>query len=137
MDGSAIVYASVKDWIDIMKNRSKVRMHELIERLGLRAKWSSNKRGKTNFESALVRELVQDMADIVATLPKEPDDLVKFLSEEGSLNAEVDSLLDKHGSKIWGRGGDREHLITANEPGVEDGLYTRDLYFENAEDRKL
>ena len=137
MDGSAIVYASVKDWIDIMKNRSKVRMHELIERLGLRAKWSSNKRGKTNFESALVRELVQDMADIVATLPKEPDDLVKLLSEDGSLNAEVDSLLDKHGSKIWGRVGDREHLIAANEPGVEDGLYTRDLYFDNAEDRRL
>jgi hypothetical protein len=137
MDGSAIVYASVKDWVDIMKNRSKVRMHELIERLGLRAKWSSNKRGKTNFESALVRELVQDMADVVATLPKEPDDLVKLLSEDGSLNAEVDSLLDKHGSKIWGRAGDREHLIAANEPGVEEGLYTRDLYFENAEDRKL
>jgi hypothetical protein len=137
MDGSAIVYASVKDWIDIMKNRSKVRMHELIERLGLRAKWSSNKRGKTNFESALVRELVQDMADVVATLPKEPDDLVKLLSEDGSLRAEVDSLLDKHGNKIWGRAGDREHLIAANEPGVEDGLYTRDLYFDNAEDRQL
>jgi hypothetical protein len=137
MDGSAIVYASAKDWLDIMKNRSKVRMHELIERLGLRAKWSSNKRGKTNFESALVRELVQDMADVVATLPKEPEDLMKLLSEEGSLNSEVDCLLDKHGSKIWGRVGDREHLITANEPGLEDGLYTRDLYFENAEDRKL
>ena len=61
MDGSAIAYAGSKDWVDIMKNRSKVRMHELIERLGLRAKWSSNKRGKTNFESALLRELVQDM----------------------------------------------------------------------------
>jgi hypothetical protein len=137
MDGTSISYATSKDWLDIMKNRSKVRMHELIERLGLRAKWSSNKRGKTNFESALVRELVADMGDVVATLPKEPDELMKFLSEEGSLKAEVDGLLEKHGSKIWGRASDREHLITANEPGVEEGLYTRDLYIEVDEDRQL
>jgi hypothetical protein len=137
MDSSAITYASSKDWVDIMKNRSKVRMHELIERLGLRAKWSSNKRGKTNFESALVRELVQDMGDIVATLPKESEDLMKCLSEENSLKSEVDALLEKHGSRIWGRTSDREHLITANEPGVEEGVYPRDLYFENEEDKQL
>lgn len=137
MDGAAITYATSKDWVDIMKNRSKVRMHELIERLGLRAKWSSNKRGKTNFESALLRELVQDMGDVVATLPKESDDLMRRLSEENSLKPEVDTLLEKHGSRIWGRVGDREHLITANEPGVEDGLYPRDLYFEDEEDKQL
>ncbi|KAF1932937.1 uncharacterized protein M421DRAFT_416534 [Didymella exigua CBS 183.55] len=137
MDSSAITYATSKDWVDIMKNRSKVRMHELIERLGLRAKWSSNKRGKTNFESALVRELVQDMADIVNTLPKESDDLMKCLSEEHSLRFEVDALLDKHGSRIWGRVGDREHLITANEPGVEESLYPRDLYVDSEEDKSL
>ncbi|KAJ4342232.1 hypothetical protein N0V87_001217 [Didymella glomerata] len=137
MDSSAITYAQSKDWLDIMKNRSKVRMHELIERLGLRAKWSSNKRGKTNFESALVRELVQDMGDIVMTLPKEADDLMKCLSEENSLRPEVDALLEKHGSRIWGRVGDREHLITANEPGVEESLYPRDLYVENEEDKLL
>ncbi|KAH6616566.1 hypothetical protein C7974DRAFT_402026 [Boeremia exigua] len=137
MDGTAITYATSKDWVDIMKNRSKVRMHELIERLGLRAKWSSNKRGKTNFESAILRELVQDMGDVVATLPKESDDLMRRLSEENSLKPEVDTLLEKHGSRIWGRVGDREHLITANEPGVEDGLYPKDLYFENEEDKQL
>jgi hypothetical protein len=137
MDGTSITYATSKDWLDIMKNRSKVRMHELIERLGLRAKWSSNKRGKTNFESALVRELVADMGDVVATLPKEPEELMKFLSEGGSLKDEVDGLLEKHGSKIWGRAGDREHLITANEPGVDEGLYTKDLYIELEEDRQL
>ncbi|KAF1842123.1 uncharacterized protein K460DRAFT_292314 [Cucurbitaria berberidis CBS 394.84] len=120
-----------------MKNRSKVRMHELIERLGLRAKWSSNKRGKTNFESALVRELVADMGDVVAMLPKEPEELMKFLSEERSLKHEVDGLIQKHGAKIWGRMGDREHLITANEPGVEEGVYPRDLNFDNEEDRAL
>ena len=137
MDSSAITYAQSKDWLDIMKNRSKVRMHELIERLGLRAKWSSNKRGKTNFESALVRELVQDMGDIVMTLPKESDDLMTCLSEENSLRSEVDALLEKHGSRIWGRVGDREHLITANEAGVEESLYPRDLYVENEEDKLL
>jgi hypothetical protein len=137
MDGTSIKYAATKDWLDIMKNRSKVRMHELIERLGLRAKWSSNKRGKTNFESVVVRELVSDMADVVATLPKEPDELMKFLSKEGSLKEEVDGLLEKHGSKVWGRLGDREHLITANEPGVEEGVYPRDLYYEVEEDREL
>ncbi|KAF9697297.1 hypothetical protein EKO04_004804 [Ascochyta lentis] len=137
MDSSAITYATSKDWVDIMKNRSKVRMHELIERLGLRAKWSSNKRGKTNFESALVRELVQDMGDIVATLPKEADDLMKCLSEENSLKLEVDAMMEKHGGRIWGRVGDREHLITANEPGVEEGVYPRDLYFENEVDKQL
>lgn len=137
MDSSAITYAQSKDWLDIMKNRSKVRMHELIERLGLKAKWSSNKRGKTNFESALVRELVQDMGDIVMTLPKESDDLMKCLSEENSLRPEVDALLEKHGSRIWGRVGNREHLITANEPDVEENLYPRDLYVENEEDKLL
>lgn len=137
MDGTSITYATSKDWLDIMKNRSKVRMHELIERLGLRAKWSSNKRGKTNFESALVRELVADMGDAVATLPKESDELMKFLGEEGSLKEEVNGLLEKHGAKVWGRGGDREHLITANEPGVEEGVYPKDLYFDNEEDKEL
>lgn len=112
-------------------------MHELIERLGLRAKWSSNKRGKTNFESAVVRELVADMGDVVSTLPKEPDELMKFLSEDGSLKEEVDGLLEKHGAKVWGRVGDREHLILANEPGVEEGVYPRDLFFENKEDTQL
>lgn len=137
MDGTSIKYAATKDWLDIMKNRSKVRMHELIERLGLRAKWSSNKRGKTNFESVVVRELVSDMADVVATLPKEPDELMKFLSKEGSLKDEVNELLEKHGSKVWGRVSDREHLITANEPGVEEGVYPRDLYYEVEEDKAL
>lgn len=137
MDGTAISYATSKDWLDIMKNRSKVRMHELIERLGLRAKWSSNKRGKTNFESVLVRELVADMGDIVSTLPKEPDDLMEFLGKPNSLRKEVDVLLEKHGSKVWGRSIDREHLITANEPGVEEGVYSRDLYIEEEEDRQL
>lgn len=137
MDGTTINYATSKDWLDIMKNRSKVRMHELIERLGLRAKWSSNKRGKTNFESAVVRELVSDMADVVSTLPKEPDDLMKFLGEEGSLKKEVDGLLERHGAKVWGRSGEREHLISANEPGVEDGVYPRNLCFEVMEDRQL
>ncbi|KAF1947614.1 hypothetical protein EJ02DRAFT_449096 [Clathrospora elynae] len=137
MDGSSITYASSKDWLDIMKNRSKVRMHELIERLGLRAKWSSNKRGKTNFESALVRELVADMGDVVSTLSKESDELIKFLSDESNLREEVDVLLKKHGAKIWGRVGDREHLIVANEPGVEEGIYPRDLFFENEEDKAL
>jgi hypothetical protein len=137
MDSSSITYATSKDWLDIMKNRSKVRMHELIERLGLRAKWSSNKRGKTNFESALVRELVADMGDVVSTLPKEPDELMKLLSDEGSLKEEVDGLLEKHGAKVWGRTADRDHLLTANEPGVEEGLYAKDLYFENEEDKQL
>ncbi|KAL5411192.1 hypothetical protein PMIN04_010358 [Paraphaeosphaeria minitans] len=132
----SIGYATSKDWLDIMKNRSKLRMHELIERLGLRAKWSQNKRGKTNFESALVRDLVTDMSDIVATVPKESDDLVKFLSEKKSLNEQVEGLLQKHGSAIWGRVSDREHLISVGEPGVEEELYPRDLYFENEEDRE-
>jgi hypothetical protein len=130
-------YATSKDWLDIMKNRSKLRMHELIERLGLRAKWSQNKRGKTNFESGLVRDLVTDMGDVVATLPKESDELVRFLSEAGSMQEEVDGLLKKHGAPIWGRVGDREHLISVGEQGVEEGVYPRDLYIENDEDREL
>jgi hypothetical protein len=85
----------------------------------------------------LLRELVQDMGDVVATLPKESDDLMRRLSEENSLKSEVDALLKKHGSRIWGRVGDREHLITANEPGVEEGLYPRNLYYENEEDKQL
>ncbi|KAF2678419.1 hypothetical protein K458DRAFT_480896 [Lentithecium fluviatile CBS 122367] len=130
-------YATSKDWLDIMKNRSKLRMHELIERLGLRAKWSQNKRGKTNFESGLVRDLVTDMGDVVATLPKESDELVNFLSRKGSMKAQVDGLLEKHGTAIWGRVGDREHLISVGEQGVEDGVYPRDLYIENEEDKEL
>lgn len=133
---SSIGYATAKDWMDIMKNRSKLRMHELIERLGLRAKWSQNKRGKTNFENSLVRDLVTDMGDVVATVPKESDELVKFLQAKGSLSNQVEALLRKHGAAIWGRVGDREHLITPGEPGVEEGLYPRDLYWESEEDRE-
>ena len=130
-------YATSKDWLDIMKNRSKLRMHELIERLGLRAKWSQNKRGKTNFESGLVRELVTDMGDVVATLPKEPDELINYLAEPGSMKEQVDGLLQKHGPAIWGRFGDRDHLLSVGEPGVEEGVYSRALYFEDEQDRQL
>ncbi|CAI6340129.1 unnamed protein product [Periconia digitata] len=130
-------YANAKDWLDIMKNRSKLRMHELIERLGLRAKWSQNKRGKTNFESALVRDLVTDMGEVVSTLPKDSDELIQYLSEDGSMSQQVEELLQKHGSAIWGRlaGENREHLITAGEEGIEEGVYPTDLYYENEEDR--
>lgn len=137
MEGTSVTYATSKDWLDILKNRSKVRMHELIERLGLRAKWSSNKRGKTNFESALVRDLVSHMSDIVSTLPKESDDLITKMSEENSLKEQIDELLEVHGNKIWGRTGDREHLLTANETGLGERVYPRDLYFENEQDKQL
>ena len=136
-DDEGIKYAGALDWQDIMKNRSRLKMHELIERLGLRAKWSSNKRGKTNFDSPLVKELVTDMTNVVATLPKETDDLIKALATPESLKDEVDLLMDKHGSAIWGRMGDREHLVSVGEPEVETFFYPRDLYFENEEDRKL
>jgi len=137
MDGTCINYATSKDWLDILKNRSKVRMHELIELLGLRAKWSSNKRGKTNFESAVVRELVADMGDVVSTLPKEPDDLMSFLSKTDNLKEEVDGLLETHGAKVWGRGGDRAHLMKANDPDVDEEVYPKDLYFDDNEDKLL
>ncbi|KAF2743107.1 hypothetical protein M011DRAFT_461907 [Sporormia fimetaria CBS 119925] len=133
-----IRYAEARDWQDVMKNRSRHKMHELIERLGLRAKWSSNKRGKTNFDSPLVKELVLDMStNIVAKLPKEPEELAAHLSAPDSLQDEVEELLRKHGSAIWGRMGDREHLVSAGEPGVEPTYYPRDLYYENEEDREL
>lgn len=137
MDSSNIQRADARDWQDIMKNRSRLKMHELIERLGLRAKWSSNKRGKTNFDSPLVKELVNDMTNVVTTVPKEADELIPFLAAPDSLNSEVDMLLHKHGSVIWGRMGDREHLVMVGEPEVESFYYPRDLYFENEEDRGL
>jgi len=132
----AIDYATSKDWLDIMKNRSKLRMHELIERLNLRAKWSQNKRGKTNFESALVREMVADMSEVVATLPKDSEELVKFLSADGSLKEQVDGLLQKHGSAIWGRAADREHLTKPRPEDVEVGLVSPELFYEVEGDRE-
>ncbi|KAH7138983.1 hypothetical protein B0J11DRAFT_515772 [Dendryphion nanum] len=134
---SNMKYATKNDWNDIMRNRSRLKMHELIERLGLRAKWSSNKRGKTNFDSPLVKELVSDMTNVVAHLPKDGDDLVEHLGAPNSLKYETDLLLEKHGNAIWGRMGDREHLVTVGEPDVESFYYPRDLYFENEEDREL
>lgn len=137
MDSGNIQYAEARDWQDIMKNRSRLKMHELIERLGLRAKWSSNKRGKTNFDSPLVKDLVNDMTNVVSTLPKETDELIAHLATPNSLKNEVDLILHKHGSAIWGRMGDREHLVSVGEPDVEPFYYPRDLYFENEEDREL
>jgi hypothetical protein len=48
----------------------------------------------------------------------------------------VQGILEKHGSAIWGRlaGENREHLIKAGEPGIGEGMYPRDLYFEVEED---
>lgn len=126
-------YATPRDWRDAMNSAPRYKLHEIIERLGLKANWASNKRGKTNFESPLVKDLVADMTDIIANLPKEPDELVKQLSVPDSLQKEVDELMSKHGVKIWGRVGDRDHLVTA-EGG---GFYPRDLFFEEEEDRML
>jgi hypothetical protein len=137
MANAKIQHGNARDWHDVMKNRSKYKMHELIERLGLRAKWSSNKRGKTNFDSALVKDLVTDMSNVVSTLPKETDELIAHLSAPDSLREEVEVLLRKHGSAIWGRMSDREHLVNVGEPGVQLTYYSRDLYYEDEEDREL
>ncbi|KAF2871962.1 hypothetical protein BDV95DRAFT_492517 [Massariosphaeria phaeospora] len=137
MDGGEMTRkATAKHWQDIMKNRSNIRMHNLIERLGLRATWSTNRRGKAQFQSSLVRELVDNMGEILTAVPKETDDYLNFLAKEDSFENEVDTLLQKHGATIWGRMSDREHLLSAGEEGLEAEVYPRDLYFENEEDRK-
>lgn len=121
-----------------MKNRSSLRMHALIQRLGLRAKWSSNKRGKTNFENPSVKALVADMSEIVATLPKNSEELVQHLAAPDSLREEVEDLMSKHGSAIWGRMSLRDHLLSADSPDVDTRVfYPRDLYYEIEEDRTL
>ncbi|KAF2267956.1 hypothetical protein CC78DRAFT_32985 [Lojkania enalia] len=137
MEAAVIGYATPKDWQDAMRNNSRYKMHEIIERLGLKANWSSNKRGKTNFDSPLVKQLVADMGDVVAGLPKEHHELHAHLSAPGSLRTEVEDLLKKHGSEIWGRTGPREHLVKAGSADVEPLFYPKDLYFENEEDRSL
>jgi hypothetical protein len=138
MEGADIHYASSKDWEDIMKNRSSLRMHALIQRLGLRAKWSSNKRGKTNFENPAVKALVADMSEIVSTLPKDAPELIQHLGTPASLRKEVEDLMSKHGSEIWGRVSLREHLLSADSPDPDTRVfYPRDLYYEIEEDRTL
>ncbi|KAF2000130.1 hypothetical protein P154DRAFT_492731 [Amniculicola lignicola CBS 123094] len=133
-----------KDWQDVMRSNARFKMHEIIERLGLRANWSSNKRGRTNFDSPLVKELVTDMSSVIASLPKENAELIAYLSADGpggesALENEVEELVQKHGAAIWGRLGERGHLVTAGEGEgeVDVGYYPRDLYYEEAEDRKL
>lgn len=139
-------YATTRDWQDVLKNRARFKMYELIERLGLRTEWSVNKRGKAKFGSAVVKELVNDMAQIVKTLPKESEKLIALLSEPDSLKDDVDSLLSKHGSRLWGRLSDRQHLVNAGEPrestdaeqsGLQAFYYPRDLYYEDDLDREL
>jgi hypothetical protein len=138
MEGADIHYASSKDWEDIMKNRSSLRMHALIQRLGLRAKWSSNKRGKTNFENASVKALVADMGEIVSTLPRDAPELIQHLGAPESLRKDVEDLMSKHGSEIWGRVSLREHLLNAGSSDPDTQVfYPRDLYYENEEDRTL
>lgn len=137
MTAGHIDYATSKDWQDAMRNNSRYKMHEIIERLGLKANWSSNKRGKTNFDSPLVKNLVAAMSDIVAGLPKEHRELHAFLSTEGSLRDEVEGLLKKNGPEIWGRTGSREHLVDAGSSEVDSHYYPRDLYYEEEEDRTV
>jgi hypothetical protein len=138
MEGAEIHYASSKDWEDIIKNRSSLRMHALIQRLGLRAKWSSNKRGKTNFESPLVKALVEDTSKIVSKLPKDAPELVQHLGTPESLRQEVEDLMSKHGSEIWGRVSLREHLLIADSPDPDTRVfYPRDLYDDIEEDQML
>lgn len=137
MDSNNIRYAEAGDWEDFLKNKSRIKMHEIIERLGLRAKWSSNKRGKTNFDSTLVKDFVSAMSDMVKHLPKENATLIAHLAAPNSLDSEVDRLLERFGLSIWGRMGDREHLVNVGEPEVDPFYYARDLYFEEPEDRKL
>jgi len=138
MEGADIHYANFKDWEDIMKNRSTLRMHALIQRLGLRAKWSSNKRGKTNFENPSVKALVANMGEIVATLPKDGEELVRYLAEPNSLRKEVDDLLNKHGRAIWGRDSPRDHLLSADSTEIDTRVfYPKNLYYEIEDDQVL
>ncbi|KAF2727427.1 hypothetical protein EJ04DRAFT_505727 [Polyplosphaeria fusca] len=136
MDSTAMEYPTAKDWQDAMRNNCRYKMHEIIERLGLKANWSSNKRGKTNFDSQLVKALVHDMSVMVAMLPKEHRELHVQLSAEGSLKDEVATLLQKHGPAVWGPS-PRDHLVKAGSADVEDLYYPKDLYYDKEEDRSL
>jgi hypothetical protein len=129
-------YPTAKDWQDAMRNNCRYKMHEIIERLGLKANWSSNKRGKTNFDSPLVKALVHDMSVMVGLLPKEHRELHAQLSAEGSLRDDVEALLQKHGPAIWGQS-PRDHLVKAGSADVEQLYYSKDLFYENDEDRSL
>ncbi|KAF2281517.1 uncharacterized protein EI97DRAFT_31616 [Westerdykella ornata] len=130
-----VSFAEPRDWQDVMKNRSRYKMHELIEKLGLRAKWSSNKRGKTQFDSNAVKSLITDMGRVTDALPQDADELLAYLAKPNSLSDEVDALVEKHGPAIWGRDVNRDHLVHASDPTVHD-MYPKDLYYEDERDRE-
>lgn len=133
-----IRYATLQDWRDVLRSKPPVKIHEIIERLGLRAKWGANKRGKSTYNSAVVKIMVTDIDKLVERLPKDGNQLVERLSVPDSLCEEIDNILKVHGPVIWGRAADRdEHLVTAGAPGVDSNYYPRDLYYEEDEDRAL
>jgi hypothetical protein len=138
MNSPSIPYATLQDWRDVVRSKPPVKIHEIIERLGLRAKWGANKRGKSTYNSAVVKIMVTDIDKLVERLPKDAGELVECLSAPGSLDEEIDDILKRHGAAIWGRGCDRdEHLVSAGTPGVDSTYYPRDLYYEEEEDRAL
>jgi hypothetical protein len=135
---TSVRYATQQDWKDVVRSKPPVKIHEIIERLGLRAKWGANKRGKSTYNSALVKIMVTDIDKLVESLPKDANELVARLSEPDSLGEQIDTILRAHGPSIWGRVADREeHLVTAGSPDVDSTYYPRDLYYEEEEDRAL
>ncbi|KAF2473172.1 uncharacterized protein BDR25DRAFT_341325 [Lindgomyces ingoldianus] len=136
MSGEVVDYANEKEWRRTLKQNPRLKMHEIIEALGLRTNKNQGKRGKTNFDNPEVRALVSDIDRVVGIIPDDPEDLITFISSPNSLSDELDQLLSKHGSKIWGRSGSRPHLLRAGTPRVNAELYPRDLFFEDEDDRR-
>lgn len=122
-------------WVRRLKYQGPLKVCQILDCLGLRqSNERSSKRGRPKFDSQVITQLSDAVADIASKLPEDAEELISTAMNSVSLDKEVSGLLAKFGAMIWSKEKNRPWLLKASD-GVKN--YSKDLVYENLPDRAV
>jgi hypothetical protein len=124
-------------WVTVFSSHNPT-IREVTECLGMRLSTSASgtNRGIPKFDAPIFKDLSTEVMKMSKEMPKERDVLLDCATDPGSLDAQLDEVLEKYGPQIWGRDADRSRLLTPN-PDAEKPTYSKDLFYEDLDDRAM
>jgi hypothetical protein len=122
---------STSEWKIFFSDRGP-HVREITECLGLSC---DSHHSILKFSEPESNKLFESVQEVSKSLPKDLDDLLISASRSDGLDKELKKLLNTFGTEIWGRDvRDRKRLLLA--PRLDSG-YSRDLFYDVSEDRKM
>ncbi|KAF2000126.1 hypothetical protein P154DRAFT_209565 [Amniculicola lignicola CBS 123094] len=124
------IYWDRQIWRSMAHRSTSIR--KIIEVLGLDTK-DTALHGIPQFSKPCVNRLQDEVTAVAARLPKALEELIDVAADPRSLDHAIDDLCAEYGHDVWGMDANRSHLL---DP-TEGTAYSKDLLYENEEDRKM